>query len=101
MYTPTHLPDTQAVTEFREKTSSVLRQIRRNDRPLLLTQNGKAAGVVLSPRAYASLADAAALANSIESVRRSLADAKSGRTRRAKDVLDDLDERVSKRKRRG
>lgn len=90
MYTPSHLPETQALTEFREKTSATLRRLRRSDRPLLLTQNGKAAGVVLSPKAYADLADTADLARSIVSLRKGLADAKAGRSRKAADALDDL-----------
>lgn len=79
MYTPPHLPDTQALTDFREHTADVLKELARSDRPLLLTQRGKAAGVVMSTHAYEQLAEAAELARSIESVRQGMADIRAGR----------------------
>ena len=90
MYIPTHLPDTQALTEFREQTAHVLKKLARSGKPLLITQKGKAAGVVMSPRLYEAMADAAALARSIEGVRQSLADFHAGRVMPADEALQQL-----------
>lgn len=78
MYHPPSLPDTQALTDFRENTAAVLKKLADSNRPLLITQKGKAAGVIMSPRAYEALADAAELARSVEQVRLSIAQFEAG-----------------------
>lgn len=87
----THMPETQALTDFREHTATVLKRLAKSGKPLLLTQKGKAAGVVMSTKVYEQLADAAALAESITAVRQSLEEFAQGKSRPADVVLDRLD----------
>lgn len=91
MYVIPSLPDTQALTEFRERSAAVLKELSKSDRPLLLTQKGKAAGVVMSPKAYERLADAAHLSQSIAAARQSLQEFHQGKGRPAKLALDALE----------
>ncbi|HEX2837338.1 MAG TPA: type II toxin-antitoxin system Phd/YefM family antitoxin [Phycisphaerales bacterium] len=97
MYTPPSLPDTQALTEFRENTAAVLKRLARTDRPLLLTQKGKAAGIVMSTRVYEQLADAAALSQSIEAVRRGLKEFNAGKARPAAKALAALERKLKQK----
>ncbi|MGH7242372.1 MAG: type II toxin-antitoxin system Phd/YefM family antitoxin [Phycisphaerales bacterium] len=99
MYTPPSLPDTQALTEFRENTAQVLKQLARSDRPLLLTQKGKAAGIVMSTHAYEQLADAALLSHSIRAVDRSIRQIAAGKTYPAEEVLQELERKYAAKSR--
>ena len=67
------VPDTFSVTDFRENTSGHIRRLKKSKKPTLLTQNGRAAAVVLSPDAYEQLAADAELAISGQSVYRLIA----------------------------
>jgi len=95
MYLIPSLPETQALTEFRERTAAVLRELSKSDKPLLLTQKGKAAGVVMSPRAYELMADAASLYRSIAAARQSLQEFHQGKARPLSDALDQLEAKYS------
>lgn len=44
-----------SVSEFKTHASQMLRSLSENDSPVVITQNGRAAGVVLSPKAYDEL----------------------------------------------
>jgi prevent-host-death family protein len=62
--------------EFKAKASRFIREIRSSDRPLLITQNGKPAAVLLSPEAYEQIRRAEEVR---EAVNRGLADLDAGR----------------------
>jgi antitoxin YefM len=49
--------DVRPVTEFRTNTSAVLSQVRSTKRPVILTQNGRSAAVLLDVDVYESLID--------------------------------------------
>lgn len=68
------LPDVYALTDFRQKTASHLRRLRKADRPTLLTQNGKTAAVVLSESLYEKLLADAELGRSVAAIREALDD---------------------------
>lgn len=89
-YLPSALPDTEALTPFRENTASILKGIARTDRPLVITQNGRAAGVVVSAHVYKQLAEAAVLLHSIEQARLSIAEFHEGKARPLDEVFGDL-----------
>ena len=57
--------DVLPVTEFRANTSALLAQIRANKRPIVLTQNGRSAAVVLDVGAYEDMLDEIALLRDI------------------------------------
>jgi prevent-host-death family protein len=76
--------DIQSLTSFRRASAQVIKRLRKNKRPLVLTVNGKAAAVVQDAGAYQRLLDIAAHAEAREGVRQGLEDAKSGRLRSAR-----------------
>jgi prevent-host-death family protein len=47
--------DVRPVTEFRSRTSALLRQLRRTRRPLLLTVNGRSSAILLDVEEYERL----------------------------------------------
>jgi antitoxin YefM len=57
--------DVMPVTEFRANTSAFLAQLRTHKRPIVLTQHGRSAAVVLDVEEYESLIDKIALLQDI------------------------------------
>jgi len=53
--------DVRPVTEFRANTSAVLEQIHATKRPVILTQHGRSAAVLLDVDVYESLVDEVAV----------------------------------------
>jgi antitoxin YefM len=53
--------DVRPVTEFRSHTSAVLEQVRKTKRPVILTQHGRSAAVLLDVEAYEALVDEVAV----------------------------------------
>lgn len=47
--------DVRPVTEFRANTSALIDQMRSSRRPLILTQHGRSAAVLLDPEVYEDL----------------------------------------------
>lgn len=53
--------DVRPVTEFRAQTSEVLEQVQTTKRPVVLTQHGRSAAVLLDVGLYEALVDEVAL----------------------------------------
>jgi len=49
--------DVRPVTEFRANTSAVIEQMHTTGRPVILTQHGRSAAVLLDPGVYEGLID--------------------------------------------
>lgn len=64
------------VSEFKAQAAEWLRKLSEGGAPLVVTQNGRPAGVVLSPEAYDELTDRARF---VAAVTEGLADAEAGR----------------------
>lgn len=74
--------DTTDVTDHRDHLREHLDQVRRTGRPMfILNQGGEAEAVVLSSQAYDTLAEKAALADSLTALDRSMDDIQAGRTK--------------------
>jgi prevent-host-death family protein len=58
--------DIRPVTEFRANASAVLDQLRSTQRPVILTQNGRSAAVLLGVSAYEELVEELALLRDIK-----------------------------------
>ena len=82
--------DIQPMTTFRNHSADIMQHLKATKRPVILTVNGKAAAVVQDAEAYQRLLDLAAEANEAEGIRQGLEDLRSGRTRPARDVFDEL-----------
>jgi len=65
------------MSEFKAKAAEWLGRLARTNAPIVITQNGRAAGVLLSPRAYDDLLERARF---VAAIGAGLADASAGRT---------------------
>jgi prevent-host-death family protein len=82
--------DIQPMTTFRNHSAEFMQRLKKTKRPLILTVNGRAAAVVQDAGAYQELLDLAAEANAGEGIRQGLEDVKGGRTRAAREALDEI-----------
>ena len=46
------LPDIVPVTDLRQDAAAVLERVRRSDQPVVITQRGRAAAIMLSPESF-------------------------------------------------
>jgi prevent-host-death family protein len=89
--------DIVPISEFKAHASDWLQQVAETDQPLVITQNGKAAGVLLSPAEFDRLTERARFLQAIDE---GLADEAAGRVHSHEDVIASLKARASKRPRR-
>ena len=82
--------DIQSLTTFRRASGVLLKRLKRNRRPLVLTVNGTARAVVQDAEAYQRLLDIAARADVCEAIRQGLDDVVCGRTRPAREVFEEI-----------
>jgi prevent-host-death family protein len=82
--------DIQSLTTFRRRSGDFMKQLRRSQRPVVLTVKGKAAAIVQDAEAYQRLLDIAAHADAEEGIRQGLDDVAHGRTRPAREVFDQI-----------
>lgn len=82
--------DIQSLTTFRRRSGDFMKQLRRSQRPVVLTVKGKAAAIVQDAEAYQRLLDIAAQADAEEGIRQGLDDVAHGRTRPARDVFEQI-----------
>jgi len=87
--------DIQSLTTFRRNSGQFIKHLRKSKRPMVLTVRGRAQAVVQDAEAYQRLLDAAARSDVYEAIRQGLDDVAHGRTRPAREVLDDLRRRHS------
>ena len=71
-----------SLSEFKNKASKMLAEVRNSRRPVVITQNGRAAAVLISPSDYDLLSEQVRF---VDAVRRGLADVQNGR------ILSDSD----------
>ncbi len=82
--------DTQPLTNLSDNSAELLQQLKTNQRPIILTVNGKPEAVLQDPAAYQRLLDLAALADEEEAIRQGLEDVHVGRTRPITEVFDEI-----------
>ena len=82
--------DIVPVGEFKGHAARWLRHAAETGQPVVITQNGKPAGVLVSPTEYDRLTERERF---VESVALGLADAEAGRTMETKELLRRLVER--------
>jgi prevent-host-death family protein len=75
--------DIVPIAEFKTRLSKWFKSLQDTGHPLIITQNGKPAGVLLSPNDYDELVYRKSF---LDSVGRGIADADSGRTFRTKEL---------------
>src|ERR1700730_11127319 len=79
--------DIRSLSDFKRNTSHLLDRLKKTGNPWVLTINGKAQVVVQDAEAYQELLERV---ETIEGIHRGLADVKAGRTKPARQVLNQL-----------
>ncbi len=82
--------DIFSLTAFKRNTPEFLKKMKRNRRPMVLTVKGKAEMVALDVASFQEMLEALDRAEAIEGIRRGLEDVKHGRTKPAKQFLEEL-----------
>ena len=91
---PTHMKhfqlskDVMPVAEFKAQLARVFESMRRSNRPVVITQNGRPAAVLVSPEEYDRLQERERF---ITAVRQGLEDADSGRLVSDEELERDLE----------
>ncbi len=67
--------DIISLSDFKNKASKILHQVQNSHRSLVITQNGKAAAVLISPAVFTLLTEQARFVNAMQ---RGLTDVKNG-----------------------
>ena len=78
------------IGEFKTSLSKWLKNVQNTGHPLIITQNGRPAGVVLSPSEYDELVHKKLF---IDSVIRGLSDAESGNVYSTNELREELNKR--------
>lgn len=68
--------DIRPVTEFRENAATLIRQVQESKRPLVLTQRGHSAAVLLDVGEYEKLVGELELRRQVEAAEKELAEGK-------------------------
>jgi len=86
--------DIHSLTEFRQNATAHLDRLATSGAAEVLTVNGQAKGVVMSPETFDELAAKAALVDSLAMLDRGMQDVKAGRGKdfrqAVRDIADDL-----------
>src|SRR5438105_3369762 len=88
--------DILPIASFKARASEIIRSLRTRGRPMVITQNGKPAAVLLSPEDFDQLTYAERFR---EAVREGLADVGAGRVIDDEDLDEVLDAEFGKRRR--
>jgi prevent-host-death family protein len=91
MAAPRLATDIQPLAEFRAKLATVLRRVQRTRRPVVLTQHGRSAAVLLDVREYDALLERLELLHDVQTAEKQLAQGRGvAHTRARSAVLDRL-----------
>ena len=82
--------DIQSLSVFKRDTSKFMRQLKKTKEPIVLTVNGKASMVVQDAESYEQLLRAKDRLDTIEGIRRGMADFEAGRTKSSDEVFERL-----------
>lgn len=76
-----------SLSDFKNKASRMLHEVQSSHRPLVITQNGKAAAVLISPSDFDLLTQQARF---VDAVQRGLTDVQNGRVLSDEDLDKEL-----------
>jgi len=76
-----------SLSDFKNKASRMLHEVQSSHHPLVITQNGKAAAVLISPSDFDLLTEQARF---VDAVQRGLGDVKNGRVLSDEDLDKEL-----------
>ncbi len=86
--------DIRSLTDFRQNAAAHLDRLAENQSAEVLTVNGQAKGVVMSPQTFDEMAEKAALVDSLAMIDRSMEDIQSGKTHDAKEAIQNIAQKL-------
>lgn len=81
---------TQSLTTFRAKVAETLDRVNQTGEAEIITVNGEARGVILSPAVYDELAREAQITRDLAMMQKALQEHAAGKSRPARDFFDEL-----------
>jgi prevent-host-death family protein len=90
MAAPKFSEDVRPLTDLKTKTASVIEQVRRSRRPMLLTRRGRGLAVLLDLGEYERLVDRAAFVAAVDKGRKAAAAGDLHDSAEAMAILDDF-----------
>jgi PHD/YefM family antitoxin component YafN of YafNO toxin-antitoxin module len=81
---------TQSLSDFRQKAGETLDRLEQTGEAEILTVNGEARAVILSPAAYDTMAREILLARDVAAIQRSRQQIKEGKTRPVADAFAEI-----------
>jgi prevent-host-death family protein len=85
--------DILSLTDFKRRSSELLKRMKRNHRPMVLTVNGKAELVVQTAAEYQRLLDEIEKNSAIEGIRRGLESMKAGKGKPAEEFFAEMEKK--------
>ena len=85
---------TQSLADFRATAAETLDRVNRTGEAEVITVDGKARGVLLSPAAYDELAREAELSRDVAVMRQALREHAEGKGRPAREFFDELEQKL-------
>jgi PHD/YefM family antitoxin component YafN of YafNO toxin-antitoxin module len=82
--------DIRKLSDFRQNATAHLDRLADTGRVEVLTVNGEARGVIMSPKVYDDLAEKAALVDNLAAINRSLEDIQAGRVKDAREAMREI-----------
>ena len=86
----TCVSDTVNLSDFRENAAAHLHRLAETGRAEVLTVDGEARGIVMSPSAFDRLLEYVEELETAASIQRGLADVAAGRTRPAREAIEEI-----------
>jgi len=90
--------DIRPVTYLKSRTADLLAQVNETKRPVIITQNGEARGVLQDPESYESMKAAIAM---LKLLVQGEEDSRKGRVRAQDEVFGRLEKRLQSKRTRG
>ncbi|HET6252227.1 MAG TPA: type II toxin-antitoxin system Phd/YefM family antitoxin [Tepidisphaeraceae bacterium] len=90
--------NTQSLSDFRQKAGETLDRLNQTGDAEILTVNGEARAVLLSPAAYDQMAREAQLSRDVLTMQRAMREHDKGKGRPAEEFFDELRARLLKMK---
>ena len=92
--------DIHTLTEFKRDSTTVLERMQSSGRPQVLTVDGRAKVVLVDVKTFERMADLADEAESLQGIRKGLADLAAGRTMSLDEAMVELRKRLALRRKR-
>lgn len=92
--------DIHSLTDFKKNTNEFIQGLKKTGRPTVLTVNGRAEIVVIDAMAFQKIQDQLENDETVLEIKRSLKDFEAGKFASAKEVLNELKQRIPQSKKK-